>query len=93
MNDRMTMEQRLDFTEGQVTVLKHALALLVMVHPHKNQMGQIIKNMASYPIEDVSSEYFRAGIRDVVENLDDLSKTTVLTVWEENKWNSKKISR
>lgn len=74
----MTIEERIEFIEGQNTVLKHALALLIIMHPHKKEISDVVKKIFSYPEVISSSESYKNGINSILQEVDDLSNTALL---------------
>jgi len=78
MNSKMTKEQYLDFMAGQITVLKYACATLIGMRSDRSDIIKLIKGIPTYPIEDISSEHYRRGIKNIVEELDALSDVATL---------------
>jgi hypothetical protein len=44
----------------------------------RSDIIKLIKGIPAYPIEDTSSEHYRCGIKDIVEELDALSDVATL---------------
>ena len=78
MNNKMTLEQYLDFMAGQITVLKYACATLIGMRSDRSDIIKLIKGIPTYPIADISSEHYRRGITSIVEELDALSDVATL---------------
>lgn len=73
----MTNKQRIEFIEGQNTVLKHALAVLIVMHPNKKEIANLLKKISSYPEVISLSEIYQNGINSILHEIDDLSKTAL----------------
>lgn len=73
-----TEQERLDFISGQIVVLRSVCAMLLGTRTDRNDLIKVIKGMQHYPIEKVSSDQYRAGIKDIVEELDALSDLATL---------------
>jgi hypothetical protein len=78
MNNKMTGQQYLDFMAGQINVLKYACATLIGMRSDRSNIIKLIKGIPAYPIEETSSEHYRRGIKDIVEELDALSDVATL---------------
>lgn len=77
MKNKITIEQRLNFISGQITVLKYAFASLVVTHPLKDGIVSVIKKMPEHDLKD-ASEHFLLGIKNIVDEIDNLSRVAIL---------------
>jgi len=78
--NKITGEQYLSFIAGQITVLKYACATLIgmRIGSDRTAIIQLLKGIPDYPIEDISPEHYKLGIKNIVEELDALSDIATL---------------
>jgi len=78
MDNKMSGEQYLYFMAGQITVLKYACATLIGMRSDRAEIIKLIKSIPTYQIEDTFSEYYKRGIKNIAEELDELSDVATL---------------
>jgi len=74
----MTGEQYSDFISGQMIILKHICAAMVALHPHRNTVFQLANNVLDNAVQTNAPEYYKNGIRDILEAVAEMLNSAVL---------------
>ncbi len=72
MSKKISTQQSFDFISGQIVTLKLICAATISLHPRKNDMIKLGKEMLKNAIENNASESYKDGIKDILGAVDEM---------------------